>query len=249
MDSRSDLEAWNEAAGEYIRRIGFDGDTFYRRFAEFMHRQLGDLKDLSVLDLGCGHGWLAAKLRQQGAGVVGIDGSRALITAARREHPGVEFRIHDLTSGLPSLHRSFDRIVSHMVLMDLADVDRLIHDVASVLAPDGVFVFSILHPSFFGSTPALDPTTGVWSRRVDGYLDHERRHITSFGGHTHYHRPLTWYVDRLTASGLAITGLDEPRTLPQIDKPETDWTDYERWFATIPTMLAVACRPLTPPSP
>ncbi|MCM4076619.1 hypothetical protein [Paractinoplanes hotanensis] len=26
------------------------------------------------------------------------------------------------------------------------------------------------------------------------------------------------------------------------------WTDYERWFATIPTMLALTCRPAPAPT-
>ncbi|SNQ47439.1 hypothetical protein FRACA_190018 [Frankia canadensis] len=69
--------------------------------------------------------------------------------------------------------------------------------------------------------------------------------IASFGGHTHYHRPLSWYVGRLAAHGLAVTGLHEPATLPAHRHPATQWSDYERWFATIPTMIALACRPLS----
>jgi hypothetical protein len=75
---------------------------------------------------------------------------------------------------------------------------------------------------------------------VTGYLDHETRWIESFGGHHHYHRPLSWYAERLTDHSLAITGLHEPPSLPQAETPETEWTDYQKWFSTIPTMLAVS---------
>jgi hypothetical protein len=78
---------------------------------------------------------------------------------------------------------------------------------------------------------------------VRGYLQHEQRWIESFGGHLHYHRPLSWYVERLTAHGLVVTGLHEPPTLPHHTRPEADWTPYEHRFATMPTMLAIACRP------
>ena len=44
--------------------------------------------------------------------------------------------------------------------------------------------------------------------------------------------------------GLAVTGLHEPPTLPSHTRPPAQWTGYERWFSTIPTMLAVACRRL-----
>ncbi len=116
--------------------------------------------------------------------------------------------------------------------------------ISDALYPDGVFVFSILHPCFFDQAPVQDPDTGEWHRHVRGYLEHEQRWITSFGGHTHYHRPLSWYVDRLAAYGLAVTGLHEPATLPAHRRPTTQWSAYERWFATIPTMIAVACRPV-----
>ncbi len=116
--------------------------------------------------------------------------------------------------------------------------------VATALEPTGSFVFSFLHPCFFGRRPVEDPVTGMWSRHVNGYLAHEQRNVQSFGGHTHYHRPLSWYATSLADHGLAITGLDEPRTLPSHNRPESEWSDYERWFATIPTMIAVACHRL-----
>ena len=36
------------------------------------------------------------------------------------------------------------------MLMDLPDLDRLVATLAAALRPGGVFVFSILHPAFFG---------------------------------------------------------------------------------------------------
>ncbi|MDQ2740664.1 MAG: class I SAM-dependent methyltransferase [Actinomycetota bacterium] len=244
MDSNDGIQAWDAAAGNYIDRIGWGGDSFDRRFAPFLTQQLGDANGKRVLDLGCGHGWLTGRLADSGADVVGVDGSSALISAAQLAYPQVEFVIHDLTAGLPWRNRQFDCIVSHMVLMDLPDIAPLIADVTAALPPTGRFVFTILHPSFFGRQPVQDPATGTWSRHVNGYLSHEQRQVQSFGGHTHYHRPLSWYATILSEHRLAITGLDEPRTLPAHRRPESEWSAYERWFATIPTMIAVACRRL-----
>ncbi|MCM3887443.1 class I SAM-dependent methyltransferase [Frankia sp. R82] len=246
MTGEQDLVRWNQVAQVYACAVGGSDDSFYRRLAPFLHQQFGDVTDLRVLDLGCGHGWLSALLHQAGAHVVGIDGSTVLLDIARSRHRGIDFQAHDLTGGLPSPPRTYDRIVSHLVLMDLPDLDRLLADVATALDPDGVFVFSILHPCFFDQAPVLDPDTGAWHRHVRGYLEHEQREIASFGGHTHYHRPLSWYVERLAACGLAVTGLHEPATLPAHRRPVAQWSDYERWFATLPTMIAVACRPLRP---
>ncbi|SNY62840.1 class I SAM-dependent DNA methyltransferase [Paractinoplanes atraurantiacus] len=239
MTGSDDIALWDSAADQYAAH---DGDSFYRRLSPFLWRQLGDVTGQPVLDLGCGHGWLSDKLRLAGATVTGVDGSTALLGRAAEAYPQIAFVSHDLTAGLPRPLQPFRAVVAHMVLMDLPELDALIADISASL--DGVFVFSILHPSFFHQAPVDDPETGERYRKVTGYLEHERRWITTFGGHNHYHRPLSWYVDLLTRHGLVVTGLHEPPTLPQHGRPEAEWTDYERWFATVPTMLAVACRRL-----
>jgi SAM-dependent methyltransferase len=175
--------------------------------------------------------------------VIAVDGTAALAEIARSRYPDLDVRVHDLTVGLLADLPVFDRVVAHMVLMDLPDLDPLLAGVAARLRPDAVFVLSILHPSFFGSEVVRDPATGRHHRCVTAYLEHEQRWVDSFGGHVHYHRPLSWYVERLTAHGLVVTRLHEPATLPQHTRPTAQWTPHERWFATIPTMLATACRP------
>ena len=39
-----------------------------------------------------------------------------------------------------------------------------------------------------------------------------------------------------------VVDLDEPPSLPAHGRPEHEWTDDERWFATLPTMLSFAAR-------
>ena len=242
VSSDRDIQLWNLAADQYTDHVTGTEDSFYRRLHPFLWRTLGEVSGHRVLDLGCGHGWLAEQLRLAGGHVTGIDGSTALLQHARATYPTITFTAHDLTTGLPRPLQTYHAVVAHMVLMDLPHLQPLVADIRDSLTEDGVFVFSLLHPSFFAQSPIEDPT-GERYRKVTGYLHHEQRWITSFGGHHHYHRPLSWYIQLLTSNGLAVTGLHEPPTLPPHTKPDSEWTDYERWFATIPTMLAVACRP------
>lgn len=237
--STDDLTAWDRSAGTYAATVGGPDDSFRRRFEPFLARWVPP-GDPLVLDLGCGHGWLAATLAARGARVVGVDGSAALVDRARADYPTVRFEVADLTVGLPAAAAGpFDVVVSHMVLMDLPLLDRLLADVAARLAYGGVLVASLLHPAFFRQQPADD---GERHRRVTGYLAHEEWWIETFGGHRHYHRPLAWYVGRLRAAGLVVVDLDEPPSLPHHRAPEESWTDEERWFATIPTMLSFAAQ-------
>lgn len=242
MTSEDDLLRWDAATAAYVQQVTGTGDSFYRRLAPFLWDRIGDVRGLGLLDLGCGHGWLTDLFRQAGAQVTGVDGSAALLAEATDRYPGIAFVQHDLATGLPQPSAQYDRIVSHMVLMDIPELDALMADIAAALKPGGVMVFTILHPAFF-SREIVDGGPGDERyRKVTGYLDHETRWIESFGGHRHYHRPLSWYVDLICRNGMVVTGLHEPPTLPSTDIPVNEWTDYQRWFSTIPTMLAVSGR-------
>src|SRR3954469_24050286 len=48
-----------------------------------------------LLDVATGPGWVAAEASARGASVVGVDVAAAMITRARRAHPGLEFRWAD----------------------------------------------------------------------------------------------------------------------------------------------------------
>lgn len=242
-----DLRLWDAAAEAYAGEVQGVGDTFYRRLSAFLWDHFGDVSDLEVLDLGCGHGWLSEVFRGAGARVTGVDGSAELLTEARHCFPEVRFEHYDLRLGLPRPLGRYDRIVAHMVLMDVPDLGPLISDVADALSSTGVFVFSILHPAFFSRPIVVEPgPDGERYRKITGYLDQETRWIQSFGGHNHYHRPLSWYFQLLRRHGLVVTDFHEPPSLPADDMPPEEWTEYQRWFATIPTMMAISCRKLGP---
>jgi SAM-dependent methyltransferase len=234
-----DLRLWDAVATAYTGRA----DNFYQRVRGFLWDRLGEISGLEALDLGCGDGWLAEEMRLAGARVTGVDGSDALLDQGRSRYPGVTFEQCDLINGLPWPGRRFDRVVAHTVLMDIPVLGRLLDDVAAALRPGGVFVFTILHPAFFSRAIVDEGIGGQRYRKVTGYLDHETRWIESFGGHRHYHRPLSWYVSQLVERGLVVTGLHEPLSIPADGTPEAEWTDYQRWFATIPTVLAISCSP------
>ena len=114
------MAAWDANAAAYAAAVSGD-DSISARFAGFLAEELGPLPGLRVLDLGCGHGWLAGRLAAQGARVVGIDGSAELLGMARRQHPGLAFHQADLSQGLgSSVEGHVDRVVALMVLMDWA---------------------------------------------------------------------------------------------------------------------------------
>jgi SAM-dependent methyltransferase len=235
--STSDIEQWNRIADKYAQMIGTADDRIYPLMKATLWDSLGDLRDSSILDLGCGHGWLTQAMLEAGGTVLGIDGSAELLAKARQRCPQTEFIEWDLTHGLPILERRYDRIVAHMVLMDIPEINPLLKSVHDSLADAGKFIFTLPHPCFFNHKSVSDPATGQMTCRVSGYLQPEVWQIDNFGGHQHYHRSLTDYFDCLRANRLVVTRLYEP---PQI--PYTAANDDFR--QKIPKFMLIEAMPL-----
>ncbi|NOZ29532.1 MAG: class I SAM-dependent methyltransferase [Chloroflexi bacterium] len=102
------------------------------------------------LDVGCGGGQNSIVLARWGGQVVGLDISGAQLAHARRlaRQAGVRVRFIQGDAGRMDglADRSFDIVISVGALMFVADLDAAIAEVARVLAPHGVFVWSMNHP-------------------------------------------------------------------------------------------------------
>lgn len=234
--SQHDINDWNRIAPAYASPAsGTDDDRIYAQFRDVLWHSLGDVRGRKVLDVGCGAGWLSRLLLDAGAEVVGVDGAAKLLELARQAAPTAMFMEHDLVAGLPPLDHQFDRVVAYMLLQDLPAIDVLLASIHDVLTPGGRFVFTIPHPCFFQMRSRRDEVTGQLFRMVTAYLAPEVWRIDSFGGHNHYHRSLTFYVDALRSVGFAVTRLYEPEHIPG---PRTTPEDEAFWRG-IPVFLLI----------
>ena len=89
-----------------------------------------------ILDLGCGDGYLTAKLKTLGCEVIGVDASAAQVEAARRL--GVKAEVVDALD--LSYAEEFDAVFSNATLHWVKDPDRAIGNVFRALKPGGRFV-------------------------------------------------------------------------------------------------------------
>lgn len=101
-----------------------------------------------ILDVGCGHGRLSARLRELGfERVVGVDTSAAMIARGRTERPSLDLRTVE-PGPLPFPDRRFAAALLVSVLTCIpstADEIALIGEVQRVLRPGGlVFVSDLL---------------------------------------------------------------------------------------------------------
>src|SRR5689334_22156508 len=119
------IDAYDEFAAAYADMVrkreqaGIEQEPIMPHFL----RLLGDVSGLTVLDAGCGQGYLSRILASRGAHVTGIDLSPNLIRMAREQDSDhqITYQIADLCQSLPEYSQHFDLAASHFVLDDVYD--------------------------------------------------------------------------------------------------------------------------------
>jgi len=128
-------EFFSSSAGQWDRlREELFGDRFHlASFAAFADPAW------TVGDLGCGTGQVAAALAPFVARVIAVDGSAAMLQAAKRrlqDRPNVELRRGELEA-LPIDEGRLDAATLMLVLHHLPDPSAALREVARVLVPGG----------------------------------------------------------------------------------------------------------------
>ena len=165
----------------------------------------------SVLDIGCGEGWLVRALAARGVErVIGVDVIPALVDQARSAGGG-EFRVasyEDIARGVLDL--TVDVAVANFALIGKEAVDALVLMSPTLLNPGGALIIQTLHPLIAtGEQPYKDGwRTGSWAGFSDDFTDPA----------PWYFRTLESWVDLIARSGLTLTEMREP-IHPTSNKP------------------------------
>jgi SAM-dependent methyltransferase len=129
---------------EYASERGLEGRRAAYRFStgpnavEMAFDAVAEVSPRRVLEVGCGPGELAARIRAElAAEVVALDISPRMVELARGR--GLEARVGDVAE-IPFEAGDFECAVAAWMLYHVSDVDRALGELARVLVPGGRLV-------------------------------------------------------------------------------------------------------------
>jgi ubiquinone/menaquinone biosynthesis C-methylase UbiE len=223
------IQGWNAAGEEFAAR--------FEKHEEFFHKYminpaivdlLGPVEGKVVLDVACGEGHFSRKLAELAKGniqITGVDASETLIEIAKQRNKAfsncIQFQVGDASRMDQVPSKAFDIAICNMALMFIKRYEDAIHEVARALKPQGIFIFSLLHPCFLtpGSDWIIDETQGGGTaKRIGWKTDNYHLRLAARDvlfvcdtQETYYFcRTLEDYIRTLRKNGLVVTDLREP---------------------------------------
>lgn len=211
---------WNELADDWEIHIGKEGDgNRILNSDPVLWEFAGDVRDLFVLDAGCGTGYLSGKLHEKGAKVTGVDLSEKMIEIAKKNNPHIEFHVDSVSvmSNIQSDH--YDMVIANYVIMDTPDLQETMDTFSRVLKQKGIAILIFSHPCFPQETATVseskDKVSYLWHYP---YFKSSRQVAPPWGRFKKdfiwFHRPLSDYWKAFKKSGFNVIDFEEPRTTP-----------------------------------
>ncbi len=230
---------WNAVAELRARQIRERKDISFHRVLLPYILKTSTRSDLSsVVDVGCGTGFVSRELDRLSPRVIGVDLSAQSIETARaeaaKENDGnlafVNASVEEYATS--ELEGSFTLAVANMTLSAVASLDATVRAVARLLAPGGHLIFTITHPCFwplywgYAEAEWFDYKSEIFIEapfRIS--LESRSAPVT-----THVHRPLERYIETLLAAGLRIAELAELKPTPDVEKMYPHPWKYPRFI-------------------
>lgn len=183
-----------------------------------MRKLLPEIKNKSVLDLGCGYGHNCIDFINLGAKkVIGVDLSEKMLEVAKKEScsEGIEY-INMNMKDIGSLNRKYDVIYSSLAFHYIKDFSAFAEELYSVLNIDGYLIFSQEHPIITATVDGKghfnkDENGNRISYTFSDYnLTGERKVRWYIDGVIKYHRTFGDIINALSNAGFFIESVCEP---------------------------------------
>ncbi len=183
---------------------------------------LGNVKDKSILDLGCGDAKFGVELLEVGcASYTGIEPSTKMLERAKQSL-GSRAKLEQATvEAWTYPPETFDVVISRLALHYVENLDEAFRNIYKTLKPDGRFVFSRVHPLITSCDKSRENNEKRTSWIVADYFQQGARRVRLQNGYvTQYHRTLEKILMSLQQTGFVLEQLREGCPNPENFKDE-----------------------------
>lgn len=235
-------EYWNKRAGDY-------GEVYKRYVLDpIMFKLVNSFANKTVLELGCGNGYLAQKFIEKKVNkLILTDISKHNLAFAKQKFQNnkIEYLEQDATKKWKVSSSSIDIVYSNMMLNEVENIKTPISESFRVLKENGIFVFSVTHPSWDLFIFAQEKA-GKKSKKIKNLGNYFRRGFAKYimGSDSktnpdlakefnkefeveHYQRPLSDYFDTLIKVGFKVNKIIEPELTKELLKNNPRFKEYE----------------------
>jgi predicted TPR repeat methyltransferase len=120
--------------------LGYEGP---QRLYCLIQPVIGDRRELSVADLGCGSGLMGVQVKPAAARMIGVDLSPEMIALARARNIYDDFEVAEITRWLATARDNFDLITACDCFIYFGDLRQIVTPAAGKLAPEGILAFTV----------------------------------------------------------------------------------------------------------
>lgn len=203
MSEKAILSCWEKNIVPWVKAIAND-DIDTRRLVT--NRAIVDAVlstgGASLLDIGCGEGWLVREMIRRGLTATGIDAIAGFVEVAGRLGSGqfLQLQYEQLSAG--RLPKRYDVAVCNFSLIGQSSVERVFKVMKSLLTVHGRFIVQTLHPRIACGEQAYRDgwRDGSWDGFDKTFVDPA----------PWYFRTMESWIKLFTANGLQPVKLTEP---------------------------------------
>ena len=203
-----------------------------------------NLKDKTILDLGCGFGEHCKGFVESGAKkVIGIDISEKMLEIAKQENADSKITYINMPiENIFELTEKFDIVISSLAFHYVEDFAGVVKNVYNLLNENGAFIFSQENPLCTchsgGQRWTKDENGNKLYLNLSNYgIEGERESTWFVDNVKKYHRTFSSIVNTLIEVGFSINKMIEPLPTEEI---LSQYPDYKDLFHK-PDFLLVKC--------
>jgi 2-polyprenyl-3-methyl-5-hydroxy-6-metoxy-1,4-benzoquinol methylase len=196
-------EFWNANAEAWSEVIKSQGIPSRSVTIPALLKIIESLNPESILDIGCGEGFLAPLLLKEGIDYHGLDVSEKLVEMAKEKFgPRFEQVSYDEITNLTwNPDRKFDLVLFNFSLFE-ENISKLLEISQSFLNPQGGLLIKTLHPCF-----GMTEYKSGWNTE-----DFKTMSVPFSGTMPWYGRTLSDWHHEFRKAGLSLRGLYEPKS-------------------------------------